>query len=255
MIEGKHAVVTGGGRGIGLAVVRALHEAGARVSAIGRSAPEADSPAFWARGDVCDEASVEAAFEQCRAKYGPVAILVNNSGIAESAPLQRTDRAMWERIIATNLTGTYLCTHAVVSEMREAGFGRVVNIASIAGLYGAPYIAAYCASKHGVVGFTRALAAEWAGTGLTANAVCPGYTETAMMTQAIENIVRKTGVSKDAAREQLAQSNPGGRIVSAEEVAHAVLALCAGEENGREVVLPLLQGYPDVARGPGSVSC
>jgi NAD(P)-dependent dehydrogenase (short-subunit alcohol dehydrogenase family) len=145
---------------------------------------------------------------------------------------------MWERIVGINLTGTFLCTRAVIDEMLSAKWGRIVNVASIAGLYGAPYISAYAASKHGVIGLTRALTAELDGTGVTVNAICPGYTDTGMMDQAIENIVRRTGMSAKEARAQLAQTNPGGRIVAVDEVAQAALSLSESDENGREIVLP-----------------
>lgn len=238
MIAGKHAVVTGGGRGIGLAIARALKAKGARVSVISRSVPDTGDGFFRTTVDVMDEASVASALESCRAANGPIAILVNNSGIAEGAPLKRTDKALWDRIIGTNLTGTYLCTRMAIEEMFAAKWGRIINIASIAGLYGAPYITAYTASKHGVIGFTRALAAEIEGSGVTVNAICPGYTRTDMMEQAVENIVRRTGLDAEQARAQLAQSNPGGRLVSLEEIADAVTALCESDENGREIVLP-----------------
>lgn len=238
MIAGKHAVVTGGGRGIGLAIARALKANGANVSVISRSAPDTGDGFFRAAADVMDEASVARALEACRAKHGPIEILVNNSGIAEGAPLKRTDKAMWDRIIGTNLTGTYLCTRMAIEEMLAAQWGRIVNVASIAGLYGAPYITAYTASKHGVMGFTRALAAEIDGTGVTVNAICPGYTQTDMMQQAVQNIVRRTGIDAGQARLQLAQTNPGGRLVSLDEIAGAAVALCEGAENGREIVLP-----------------
>lgn len=231
-LAGKHALVTGGARGIGRAIAALLAERGARVSIVSRSEN------VTAQADVTDEAQVQRAFARCREAHGPISILVNNSGIAESAPVARTDLAMWNRIVATNLTGTFLCTREVVREMTGAGWGRIVNVASTAGLIGAPYIAAYTASKHGVVGFTRALAAELDGSGVTANAVCPGYTETDMMRRALANITEKTKRSEAAARELMAQDNPEGRIATVDEVAQAVLELVEGSSNGIEVVVP-----------------
>ncbi|MDQ2680362.1 MAG: SDR family NAD(P)-dependent oxidoreductase [Candidatus Eremiobacteraeota bacterium] len=239
-IERHHALITGGGRGIGLAVAQELQRRGARVSIVSRSAQSTGEAAtfFSARANLLDAGEIETAFAAAREANGPIGILVNNSGIAESAPFTRTSRTMWDKIIGVNLTGTFLCAQAAAGEMLERKFGRIVNIASIAGLYGAPYIVAYCASKHGVIGLTRALAAEYADRGVTVNAVCPGYTETAMMAQAIANIKRKTGVSDDQARQTLAQTNPGGRIVTPQEVAFTVADLCAGESTGQSIILP-----------------
>ncbi|MGC2405048.1 MAG: SDR family oxidoreductase [Candidatus Cybelea sp.] len=236
-VAGKHALVTGGARGIGLGIATLLADRGARVSIVSRTANTAP-PFFTANADVTDETQVHRAFEACREANGPIEILVNDAGIAESAPVTRTDLTMWNRILTTNLTGTFLCTRAVLKEMVDGGWGRIVNIASTAGIGGAPYIAAYCASKHGVVGFTRAVAAEVAGSGVTANAVCPGYTETDMMRTAIANITARTGRSEETTRELMAQGNPEGRIATIEEVAQAVLALVEGSESGETIVIP-----------------
>lgn len=245
-VAGRHTLVTGGARGIGFAVASLLAREGARVSIVSRSANVAvlsgstgEPPQFFrAQADVIDEEQIRRAFAACRDANGAIEILVNNSGIAESASVTRTDLTMWERIIATNLTGTFLCTREVLPAMTGAGWGRIVNVASTAGLGGAPYISAYCASKHGVVGFTRAVAAELGATGVTVNAVCPGYTETDMMQRAIANITARTGRSEAETRELMAQSNPQGRIATAGEVAQAVLELIEGSRTGAAIVIP-----------------
>lgn len=234
-LAGQHAVVTGGGRGIGAAVAAALAAEGATVSVLGRDAArlaaqvESLGGAARAQGvavDVTEEASVRSAFAAVRARFGRVGVLVNNAGEAGSAPIAKSDLALWQRMLAVNLTGTFLCTREVLPEMTARRAGRIVNVASTAGLVGYAYVSAYCAAKHGVVGFTRAVALECAKTGVTVNAVCPGYTETDMVGAAVANIVAKTGKTESEARAALVASNPQGRMVQPAEVASAVLWLC-----------------------------
>ena len=232
-LAGRHAVVTGGGRGIGAAVATGLAGAGARLTLMGRDlGPLQDkavaSPMAQAiRCDVTDETGVAAAFAEAVESYGPVAILINNAGAAASAPLARTSLALFRQMLDVNLVGTFLCSRAVLPAMVEAGFGRIVNVASVAGLKGAAYVSAYCAAKHGVIGLTRALAIETAQKGITVNAVCPSYTDTDMVQDAIANIVEKTGRSPTEAAAELASKNPQGRLIRPDEVAAAVLWLCA----------------------------
>ncbi len=229
-LQGLHAVVTGGGSGIGAAVAGSLLEAGASVTLMGRDLQrlqaqvEAQSPlgaVDCCSVDVGDEASVQAAF----AAQAKVDILVNNAGQAETAPLAKTSLALWQRMLNVNLTGSFLCSREVLPGMSERGFGRIINVASTAGLTGYAYVAAYCAAKHGVVGMSRALAQEVAKKGITVNAVCPGYTETDIVERAVATIVAKTGRSAEQARAELAASNPQGRLVQPQEVADAVLWL------------------------------
>jgi NAD(P)-dependent dehydrogenase (short-subunit alcohol dehydrogenase family) len=240
ILRGKHALVTGGARGIGEAIAKALAANGARVSVVSRNPAGVAAQFTTAEADVTNEAQLKAAFEACRKANGPIEILVSNSGIADSAPLTRTSLELFDRIISTNLTGTFLACRDAAQDMLKAKWGRILNVASMAGLHGAPYVSAYCASKHGVIGFTRAIAAEFAGmdTNITANTICPGYTETDMMQQAIDKIIKFTGATKEMARDSLAAMNPEGRIATVDEVASASLDLICGDKNGVSLVIP-----------------
>jgi 3-hydroxybutyrate dehydrogenase len=232
-LDGRHAVVTGGGRGIGAAIATALAAECAQVTLLGRNEAqlkeksEALPVAQAICCDVTDEAAVGAAFAEARRTFGAVSILVNNAGAAESAPFVRTSLELLRRMLDVNLVGTFLCSRTALPDMLEAGSGRIVNIASIAGLKGAAYVSAYCAAKHGVVGLTRALALETATKGITVNAVCPSYADTEMARRAIANIVAKTGRSASEAEMELVRKNPQGRLIRPEEVAATVLWLCA----------------------------
>ena len=234
-LSGQHAIVTGGGRGIGAAIAQGLAEAGARVTLMGRNRDTLDGEAQKLRAaadvqtaamDVSEPASVESAFAYAVKDFGPAAILINNAGQAASAPFEKTDLTLWQQMLGVNLTGAFLCSRAALPGMLDAGYGRIVNIASIAGLAGAAYVTAYCAAKHGVIGLTRALALELAKKNITVNAVCPGYTETDMVRSAIANISAKTGRGADAATAELVRRNPQGRLLQPKEVANAVLWLC-----------------------------
>ena len=231
----RHVVVTGASRGIGSSIAASLAGRGARVSLLGRDAEnlQAVSKALGGTSvaapivtDVTDATSVRAAFEKARELFGPVHILINNAGQAASAKFTDTDAALWNRIMAVNVNGTFLCTRQAVPDMLQVGFGRIVNVASIAGLRGAAYISAYVASKHAVIGLTRSLAMEFATKNITVNAVCPGYTDTDIVRDAIANIVRKTGRSEAEALASLVATNPQRRLIKPEEVAHTVVWLC-----------------------------
>jgi NAD(P)-dependent dehydrogenase (short-subunit alcohol dehydrogenase family) len=232
-LAGRHALVTGAGRGIGAAIAERLVAEGARVTVLARTQAEIEAVAArLGRGaqaleaDVTQADKTRGAFEHAAASFGPIDILVNNAGQARSGLMHKAPEELWHQMLSVNLTGTYHGIRAALPGMLERGFGRIVNIASTSGLRGYPYVAAYCAAKHGVIGLTRALALEVAQRHVTVNAVCPGFTETALIEDAIANIRKVTGRSAESAREALTRTNPQGRLIEPAEVAHAVAWLC-----------------------------
>jgi NAD(P)-dependent dehydrogenase (short-subunit alcohol dehydrogenase family) len=232
VLTGTHALVTGGGTGIGAAIARKLAGAGAALSIAGRRMAPLQEVAASITGaaviaaDITREDDTAAMVSAARAAHGPIDILIANAGAAESSPAGKMDLAHWQRMIEVNLTGAFLSAKAALPDITRRPGGRVVFVASTAGLKGYPYVAAYCAAKHGVVGLARALAAELAPRGVTANAVCPGFTETPMLEASLANITGKTGRSADDARKELARLNPQGRFIQPDEVAGTVLWLC-----------------------------
>jgi NAD(P)-dependent dehydrogenase (short-subunit alcohol dehydrogenase family) len=246
-LEGRHALVTGGGTGIGAGIARALAAEGARVTLVGRRREPLEQVAHELRSsranqivavaqtDVTDRDQVERAFAQARAAHGPIAILVNNAGAAAGMPFAKVSEALWREMLAVNLDGMFHCCQAALPDLLAAEAGRIVTVASMAGLHGFAYAAPYIAAKHGAVGLTRALAAEFAGTGLTANAVCPGFVDTDMTARSVDTIVTKTGRSDAEARAELARLNRSGRLIPADEVAAAVLDLVLSQRNGEAV--------------------
>lgn len=252
-LGGLHAVVTGGSRGIGAAAAEALARAGATVTIMSRdaSALAARATDIESRGwmvdheacDVTDDAAIDRAFTAAERRRGRVAILVNNAGSADAAPLDSTTRALWDRMIALNLTSTYACTSRVLPAMLERGHGRIVNVASTAGLRGYKTLTAYCAAKHGVIGFTRALAQETARKGVTVNAVCPGYTDTELAQRGVRNLMEGMGKSNDEALAMLTRAIPRGRLTSVDEVADAIVWLCGhGAAAVTGIALPVAGG-------------
>lgn len=230
-LKDRHALVTGGGTGIGAAIARTLAVEGARLTLVGRRPEPLQSiaekvDATIAPADVTNAEEVAAALGIAREANGPVDILINNAGAAESAPFAKLDLPAWRRTMAVNLDALFLTTQAALPDLLASSAGRIVVIASTAGLKGYAYTAPYVAAKHGAIGFVRALAAEFARTNLTVNAVCPGFTDTEIVGRSVETIMAKTGRSEDEARSELARFNPQGRLITPEEVADAVLWLC-----------------------------
>jgi len=234
-LKGTHALVTGGGTGIGAAVARALAAEGAKLTLVGRRreplerVASGDFDALVVSADVTDRQQVEAAFALARHAQGPITILVNNAGAAESAPFGKVSIEAWRRTMAVNLDSLLHCCQAAMPDLLAAEAGRIVTIASTAGLKGYSYSAPYVAAKHGAVGLTRALATELGTTNVTANAVCPGFTETEMLAGSVEKIRSLTGRTDENIRADLARYNPQNRLVSPEEVANAVIWLCLPE--------------------------
>lgn len=232
MLKDKLALITGGGRGIGRAIALTFAQHGARIAVAARTREQVEAVAQKVGGkavvcDVANPASVAEMFTDLRPD-----ILVNNAGVAESAAFVQTTDELWQRHLAINLSGTFYCTRAALPAMIERGWGRIINIASIAAKAGAPYIAAYAASKHGVLGLTRSVALEIATTGVTVNAICPGYVETEMVDRGVERITKRTGRSAEEALDMLKRMSPQNRLVTPEEVAALALLLASDEGRG-----------------------
>lgn len=227
----QHAVVTGGASGIGAAIAEQFSKAGISVTLMGRDQERLLEvanrlSASSQQVDISNPDDVRRGFAAAVENNGAVTILVNNAGSAESSAFTKMSDELWGRMLSVNLTGTYLCTKAVIDSMSKTGFGRIINIASTASLKGYAYVSAYCAAKHGVLGLTRALALELAKKGVTVNAICPGYTDTELVSRSLDTIVEKTGMQRQQALAELVKNNPQGRLIKPEEVAETAIWLC-----------------------------
>ena len=235
MIVGKHALVTGGGTGVGRAIALALAGAGIDVTICGRRKEPLDAVTrengrvTAIPADVTDEAAMAALFTEAERARGPIDVVVANAGMSGSSPAHRTSLADWQHTLAVNMTGSFLTVKPALAGMTSRKSGRIIFIASTAGLKGYAYVAPYVAAKHGVIGLMRALATEMARTGVTVNAVCPGFVETDMLEESVQRIVEKTGRTVEQARASLSATNPQGRFIQPQEVAAAVLWLCSAE--------------------------
>jgi NAD(P)-dependent dehydrogenase (short-subunit alcohol dehydrogenase family) len=230
-LEGRHALITGGGTGIGAAAAIELGNAGAKLSLLGRRMAPIQHTAVRTGGtafqcDVTEAGAIEQAFDEARAANGPIDLLVVNAGIAESAPFHKMTRESWNRIIGTNLTAAFECARAAIGDLLMSENGRLVFIASVASIRGVPYAAHYAASKHGLLGLSRSLAAEYAKTNLTVNAVCPGYVDTPMTDQSVARVSEITGRSEEDSRGAITNMNASGRLVDPDAIAKIVLMLC-----------------------------
>ena len=229
-LDQRHALITGGGTGIGAAAAEALAKAGAKLSLLGRRMEPLEAVAAATGGksfqcDVTDRTAIERAFAQARDANGPIDILIVNAGIAESAPFHKMTRDSWDRIIATNLTGAFDCSQVAISDLLASDNGRLIFIASVASLRGIPYASHYGASKHGLLGLTRSLAAEYAKTNLTVNAICPGYVDTPMTDQSIARVQQLTGRSDSESRAAITNMNASGRLVDPRGIAQMILTI------------------------------
>lgn len=254
-LHGVHGVVTGGGKGIGAAIGESLVKAGAAVTLMGRNEKALIDTARnlqaqggsvgWIVVDVTDEASVENGMQAARKNLGDIEILINNAGAAESAPLSKMDIGLWERMLSVNLTGVFLCTKYAVPSMLKKGRGRIVNISSTAGVSGYQYVSAYCAAKHGVVGFTKALARELLDSNITVNAICPGFTDTDLFRNSVAKVAAKTGRPVSEVQSEFLRGVPGERLITPEQVASTVVWLCESTQDaitGQAIIISAGEG-------------
>ena len=244
-LQGRHALITGGGTGIGAAAAEHLHAAGAKLSLLGRRMEPLQEVAGRFGGtaiqcDVTGAGRIRAAFDEARSANGPIDLLIVNAGIAESAPFHKMTREGWDRIVGTNLTAAFECTSAAIGDLLKSDNGRLVYVASVASLRGVPYAAHYAASKHGLLGLMRSLAAEYARTSLTVNAVCPGYVDTPMTDQSIARVSEVTGRSADDSRSAITSMNASGRLVDPQAIGNVIAMLClplSRDINGAAITL------------------